>query len=243
MLLRSFILFQFSLLSSCAYLNTTLSTLAASKCNGADEVGLTLDYKYWRGDKTDFNKEGVLKGLAAFKRWLKQTPKEESFKYREGDIVGYMWVGSMIQNVGFADNIITMFEKEVKDNGFPSSAYLEYVNGDPFKGLGVAFQTGGKLSSVQRAVKLWSQGKKFETFTGSKQIKHAPVCYLNYNERKPIINDERAGECYYITMKENTNLEKETGVDSESLQGYNPDLDFDYVQLGEDVCYSVGTKP
>jgi hypothetical protein len=57
------------------------------------------DYKWWKGDKTDFNKEGVLKGLSAFKRWLKQTPMEESFKYREGDIVGYMWDGSMVQQL------------------------------------------------------------------------------------------------------------------------------------------------
>lgn len=217
---------------------------AKSKCKDSSEIGMTVYYNYWKGTKTDASKNGVLAGLSKFKSWSAQTPKEESFKYRDGDIVGYMWIGSMLQNTGFGDNVISLFETEVKNNGFPSSGYFEYVDPerDPQKTFGIAFQTGGKLSSVQRAVKLWSQGKKFDTKTDTKSFDHVPVCYLDYPNRKPVINDERAGPCYFVTMEENMDLEKTTGVIAENLHGYNPGLDFNYLQAGQKICYSVGSK-
>lgn len=243
--------FYFLALTLAAHLDwnstdVSLFTLAkAATCSGASELQKDVFFGYWSGTKTDDNKNQALDAVHLYQNWLRSFPDRESFKYQSGNIVGYMWVGSMVQNTGFAENTIKVLEDEINRNGIPNMLYIEYVDGDPMKGFGVALDTGGSqnLGNMQRAVKLWSEGKSFNTKTGYKIYSGKTVCYLSYSDRKPIENDSEAGPCNYVKVKSGELIATTAGVNGESLQGYNPKLDFSSLFVDQPVCKSVGTSP
>lgn len=222
-----------------------LSVMAS--CSGASQLQKDVTFGYWKGTKTDLNKQHALKAINLFKSWLKDGSSDrESFKYSSGSIVGYMWVGAMVQNSGFAaSDAMDVIYDEINNNGIPNMLYIEYVDEDPMKTFGITLNTGGgsKLGDAQRAVKLWSEGKPYNTYTGKKTYNSKSLCYLDYGDRKKILNDKEAGECNYVLVKAGEPVSETAGVNGESLQGYNPDLDFSALQVGQPVCISVGTAP
>lgn len=232
--------------TSAIYTNKTFSLAKATTCNGADQVPLNVFFGYKRGTKTEEHRQKGLQAIRDFKSWLNLQPNRQSFSYRTDIISGYLWAGSMIQNSGFANsNALQVIYDEINKDGIPDTLYIEYVNGDPMKGFGVILTTAGqaRFGEMQKAVKLWSEGKSYNNFEGSKQYKAKTVCYLSYSSRKPIINDGEAGNCDYFLVKSGENPSDTAGVNGESLQGYNPNLDFTKLQPGQPVCKSIGNSP
>ncbi|KAG7663014.1 uncharacterized protein J8A68_003483 [[Candida] subhashii] len=158
-----------------------------------------------------------------------------------------MWVGSMIQNSGFAtSNAMEVIYDEVYNNGIPNSLYIEYVvPGDPTNGFGVVLDTGGtkNYGNMQRAVRLWSEGKPFNTYQGSKNYTGKSYCVLDWADRKTIVNDPGAGTCDYVKLQSGVAITTTAGIDSESIDAYNPSLNFSNLQPGQPVCKSVGILP
>ncbi|KAG7660350.1 uncharacterized protein J8A68_006147, partial [[Candida] subhashii] len=171
-------------------LSTLFSFGLSASCSNSDLVSQNVFFGYWKGTKTTANQKAAITAINYFKTQLKNNPSRESFSYSSGNIVGYMWVGSMIQNSGFANSdAMKVIYDEVNDNGIPNAVYIEYVvAGDPTKGFGVVLDTGGSKNygNMQRAVRLWSQGKPFNTYQGSKTYKGKSLCYLAWGNRKTI---------------------------------------------------------
>lgn len=71
-----------------------------ASCSGADAVSKDIFFGYWSGTKTKQHKSDALTALDSLKRYLKNDPQRESFKVAKGSVIGYMWVGSMVQNSG-----------------------------------------------------------------------------------------------------------------------------------------------
>lgn len=243
--LQSLILFYLLTLASCASTNN-LRPRYTSDCKNSDQVLQDIFFGYWSGTKTESNKNDALGALDSLNSYLSSFSDRESFKVQHGNVIGFMWVGSMVQNSGFVwGDAISILRDEVKNNGIPDMIYIEYVDSDPMKTFGVTLNTGGsdKLKDVQRAVKLWSQGKHYGTNTGSKIYSDKRICYLSYSNRKLLQNDKEAGECYSAKMQSGKSAESVCGVNGVSVAGYNPDLDFSALQVGQPICCSVGNLP
>ncbi|RLV93540.1 hypothetical protein JA1_002248 [Spathaspora sp. JA1] len=227
------------------YTNKTRSSLAASKCSGADEVQRDVFFGYISGAKTEDNKQLALKFIENYKLQLYENPNQSSFRYRTDDgVYAYMWVGSMIQNAGFStSNAFQVIYDEVTKNGIPKQIYIEYVNGDPMQGFGLIIDTTNDFSKVQKAVRAWSMGKKIGGHTGSKNYPGKSMCYLSYANRKPILQDDHAGDCEYFRVISGENVEVTSGINSIVLQGYNPSIDFGVLQVDQPLCKSVGKLP
>lgn len=233
---------------SCSFALSTndLKIRYTSDCQNSDQVVKDIFFGYWRGTKTDSNKNDALGAIDKLNSYLSAFPDRESFKVQQGSVIGYMWVGSMVQNSGFVGgDAISVLLDEVKEYGIPSMIYVEYVDSDPMKTFGIALNTGGsgKLEDVQRAVKLWSQGKQYDTYNGNKIYAKKRICYLSYSNRKPLQNDKEAGDCYSAKIESGKTAEEVCGVNGMSVAGYNPDLDFTALQVGQPVCCSVGSLP
>ncbi|KAG7193607.1 uncharacterized protein KQ657_000679 [Scheffersomyces spartinae] len=83
---------------------------------------------------------------------LATSPNKQSFYCANGDIIAYMWVGSMVQNQGFRENAMQPMTKKVSDNGMP--AQIEYIGDDPMKSFGVVINSGRSSKvDIQKAVK------------------------------------------------------------------------------------------
>ncbi|KAG7664419.1 uncharacterized protein J8A68_002054, partial [[Candida] subhashii] len=179
-----------SLIPFFVILSTLFSLGLATTCTGSTSVSENVFFGYWKGTKTAANQKAAITAINYFKTQLKNNPSRESFSYSSGNIVGYMWVGSMIQNSGFAtSDAMTVIYDEVNNNGIPNSLYIEYVvAGDPTNGFGIVLDTGGTANygNMQRAVRLWSEGKPFNTYQGSKIYKGKSLCYLAWGNRKTI---------------------------------------------------------
>lgn len=218
---------------------------AGASCSGADAVSKDITFGYWSGTKTDQHKTDALTAINSLKSYLTKSPNRESFKVKKGTVIGYMWVGSMVQNSGFSTgDAMSVIYNEVKKNGIPNMLYIEYVDSDPMKTFGIVLNTDtSKLSDVQRATKKWSQGKSYNTKTGSKVYSKKTVCYLSYANKKPIQADSEAGDCYTAAMVSGKSVESVCGVNSESVQGYNPSLNFNALAVGQTICCSIGNAP
>lgn len=239
-------LMKFTIISWIFILTLFSTGKSATTCSNADTVAQDVFFGYWRGTKTSANQQAALAALATFKSQLSANPKQESFSYSNGNIVGYMWVGSMIQNSGFVtSDAMKVIYDEINNNGIPNLVYIEYVNGSPTQGFGVVLDTGGSgnFGNMQRAVRLWSQGKPFNTYQGSKTYKGKTLCYLPWANRKPITNDPKAGTCDYFSLQLGVPADTTAGIDSESLAAYNPSLNFNNLMPGQPICKSVGTLP
>ncbi|MDN6268656.1 MAG: hypothetical protein L0J44_12530, partial [Tetragenococcus koreensis] len=152
-----------------------------SECVDSTEKKVTYTYGYWKGDKIDSNKELVLKGLDVYKKFLDENPNNTTFNYENENIVSYMWIGKNIKNSGYSD-IIGTFKYEVNHNSIPNMGYMEYIEEDnPDKTFGLVFDVGGpsKIDNLKRAVKLWSEGKPYDTNTGSKKYESKTLCFVN----------------------------------------------------------------
>lgn len=218
----------------------------ATKCNGADQVQKDVLFGYISGDKSDAHKTQALAAINLLKNWLNDFPKRQSFKVSNGDVIGYMWVGGMVQNSGFSSgDAMNVIYNEVNTYGIPDLIYIEYVDSDPMKTFGIALNTGGsgKLGEVQKAVRAWSEGKPYNGKTKSKTYSGQTVCYLSYANRKPVQNDGEAGTCDYVRVKSGEAVATTAGVNGESLQGYNPNVNFAALQVGQPICKSVGSLP
>lgn len=159
----------------------TLLTTVLSECVDSTEKKVTYTYGYWKGDKIDSNKELVLKGLDVYKKFLDENPNNTTFNYENENIVSYMWIGKNIKNSGYSD-IIGTFKYEVNHNSIPNMGYMEYIEEDnPDKTFGLVFDVGGpsKIDNLKRAVKLWSEGKPYDTNTGSKKYESKTLCFVN----------------------------------------------------------------
>nr|AVX51682.1 killer toxin subunit alpha/beta-like protein [Komagataella phaffii] len=223
---------------------SVMSTSAG--CSGADEVARNLVYAWWDGPKTDQNKREVLEGIEYYRSAILGNTGITSRKWTNGRVHAFIWIGSMVQTRGIAENILPLIKEDVENSGAPNLVYLEYVDpdGDPMKGFGIAFETtGGGEGSMQRAVREWSKGKSYNTRTGSKTMSQKSMCYLSYANRRRIDNNEQAGNCDYVRMESGMDLTARTGVNGESLEGYNRNLDFTKLQAGQPVCYSIGKRP
>jgi len=214
---------------------------AAASCSNADQVPMDIFFGYDSSDKTTSHKTQAISVLNSLISDLFSSNKE-SYHQSNGDIQGYMWVGSMVQNAGFLQNILPIISNEVSNSGMPKYIYIEYMKGDPMKGFGVMLNSQNNPNEIKKVAKLWSQGKTYGQYTGSKTYSSYTVCYLSYANRKPILNDEFVGDCDYVKMKSGMNLEQETGIDGESLQGYNPTYDFSKLQVDQPICRSIGKK-
>ncbi|RLV89494.1 hypothetical protein JA1_005126 [Spathaspora sp. JA1] len=112
--------------------------------------------------------------------------------------------------------------------------------GDPMQGFGLIIDTTNDFSKVQRAVSSWSMGKKIGGHTESKNYKGKSVCYLSYENRKPILQDVNAGKCEYFRVKSGESVDITSGINGIILQGYNPNIDFGLLQIDQPLCKSVG---
>lgn len=216
-----------------------------SVCNNADEVSRNIFFGYWSAAKTNDHKTDALTAIYNFWVALENSPNKQSFYYSIGDIVAYMWVGSMVQNQGFRENAMQLMTNEVKNNGMPAQIYMEYIGDDPMKSFGVVINSGGssKLGDIQRAVKNWSCNKPYSTYTGSAVWSGKSICYLSYANRKKEENDESVGNCYYNKIKSGINPADDSKVPGEYLKAYNPNLDFSALAVGQPYCYSEGKSP
>lgn len=242
----TYLLFIFSILfnigDSLEYKHRHHLHKRASKCTNSDEVSKNVFFGYRDGPKTDANKNLANKVFNTLKGYVNSYSKE-SFYNSQGNVAGFMWVGSMVQNKGFIDNILPIVYDEVNKFGIPSRLYIEYVDGDPMKGFGVILDTTNNADEVKKAAKLWSQGKSYNSYGGSKNYNGKSVCYLSYSNRKPIVNENGIGQCNFVKVESGKSVVDQTGVNGESLQGYNPGVDFTKLVPGQPICYSIGTAP
>lgn len=211
-------------------------------CNNADQVPMDIFFGFSTADKTDENRNNALNALGSIEGWL-SNPNAESFLATSGNVAAYAWVGSMVQNEGFRNNIFSIMKDEVYNNGMPRTIYIEYANGDPLKGFGVIVNSENNPDIVKNVAKLWSSGKNYNNHDGTKTYNSYTVCYLAYGNRKPVNNDEGIGQCDYIKVESGMVVSDATGVNGESLQGYNPNVDFSKLVVGQPICYSIGSSP
>lgn len=213
-----------------------------SKCTDSSEVSGNVFFGYTEGTKTDAHKTQALNAITTWGNILKQHPTRQSIKINNGDVVGFMWVGSMVQNSGFADNILTILKNEVNTDGIPTELYIEYIGSDPMKSFGAILNTNNDLPRVQKAVKNWSSNQKYNTYKGSKNYGLRSICYLNYGDRKPEANDNEAGDCYTKNVQSGSTIQSQAGIPGEYLKAYNPNLNFNVLQTGQPYCYSEGSS-
>lgn len=211
-------------------------------CNNADQFPMDIFFGFSTADKTDENRNNALNALGSIEGWL-SNPNAESFLATSGNVAAYAWVGSMVQNEGFRNNIFPIMKDEVYNNGMPRTIYIEYANGDPLKGFGVIVNSENNPDIVKNVAKLWSSGKNYNNHDGTKTYNSYTVCYLAYGSRKPVNNDEGIGQCDYIKVESGMVVSDATGVNGESLQGYNPNVDFSKLVVGQPICYSIGSSP
>jgi GH18 family chitinase len=234
-------LFLLSFVQGLEHTHRRGSLVKRAVCYDTDQVPLNIFFGYNRADKTDSNKNMALNIFNVFRGFL-AGEGGESFYNSNGNVYGFMWVGSMVHNRGFKDNILPIMENEVKNYGIPKTLYLEYDGGgDPMKSFGIILDTTSR-DTVVKAAKLWSQGKKLNSYEGSKNYQ-ATACYLSYAYRKPIVNDNFVGTCDYFTLESGKTPADQSGINGESLQGYNPNLDFSKLSAGQPICKTIGNPP
>lgn len=187
--------------------------------------------------KTASRKQLALRILGWYKDWMGQFNTRQSFKAQDGELSAFIWVGSMIQNSGFRDNVINDFINEINTSGMPTEIYYEFIHNNALQSFGIILTTKG-LDRAQTAVKYWSTGSSFNGATNSKSSNRLSICYLDYGKRKPEVNDNEAGQCFYNRLVSNP-----TGNAGEYLSVYNPSLDFRYLQVDQPYCYSEGYLP
>lgn len=175
------------------------------------------------------HKTQVQNALNSYEDWLNMFYDRQAFKFQNQDIVGYMWIG---ENIANAKEVIDILREEINGSGFPDLAYLEYVNGNPADGFGIIFDTKSRLEEVQKAVKLWSEGKILD-YNRSSKIYNKNICYL-FTPRK-FNNDNEAGSCNIYTVDDTLNIQ-----DLEIKKKYNPEIDFTKVVKGQKICSSIG---
>lgn len=74
--------------------------------------------------------------------------QDTSFLYQSGSIVGYLWSGTEVQNLGTVD-ILNQFVSEINSNGIMDTKYIQYTTGDPAASFGLIINTQGDLATVQ----------------------------------------------------------------------------------------------
>ncbi|GEQ66991.1 hypothetical protein JCM33374_g654 [Metschnikowia sp. JCM 33374] len=213
---------------------------AKNKCQNSNKLESTVQVK-WTGSVVPpgNRKQQALTILNWYKDWLNDFPTRQSFKAQNGDMSGFMWVGSMVQNAGISQNVIPDFINEINQNGMPSEMFYEFLHENAMQGFGIIL-TVQIPQRAQMAVQLWSSGRKYTEYLGSKNSKRLAICYLDYGNRKPEVNDNEAGPCMNYTLREGS---KPQGNVGEYLKAFNPGLDFNNLMPGQTYCYSEGMAP
>nr|CAD91890.1 chitin-binding protein [Babjeviella inositovora] len=217
-----------------------LALATTSKCTNADEVALTLNMNNI-GSNNYALPNDVISAAQMFQSWLKGNSNRDSLKYQSGNIVGYLWVGNMVQNSGAADTIVANFIQNVGSDGIKDTKYVQYSTAnDPAKGAGIVINTKGDLALVQKIVRTWSKGQSYDA--GTYNWNNKVLCYLSYANRKLGGNDEEAGDCDYKKVVSGRPIADTCGVTSDALIQYNPGVDFTKLNVGQPICCSEG-KP
>lgn len=197
-------------------------------------------YSGWNSDK----KDEVVSAAKGFKSWAQSSSGDTSRSYINGDVIGMVWLGTMVQNSGAADKFIQQYINSVNNDGIPNTKYVQYCeSGDPAKTVGIIFDTTGGRDTVDNAMKTWSKGQCWNTNTGTVTWNDETLCFLDYSKRKKGNTEPKVGTCDYIKVTSGMNLADATGVTSDAIELYNPNLDFSKLAVNTPVCYSIGNHP
>ncbi|GEQ72726.1 hypothetical protein JCM33374_g6414 [Metschnikowia sp. JCM 33374] len=210
------------------------------ECKNADKIesGIRVAYS-GTANKPEARKHQALTILNWYKEWLNSYSNRQSFKAQDGAMVGFMWVGSMVQNSGFGNNVVTDFIQEINTQGMPEEIYYEFIHQNSMQSFGIILTMKGS-DRAQKAVRLWSAGQSYQEQSGSKSSNKLAICYLAYGSRKPEANDNEAGPCDFSRLSQGSSPSGNVG---EYLKAFNPGSDFSKSMPGQPYCYSEGSSP
>ncbi|GEQ66990.1 hypothetical protein JCM33374_g653 [Metschnikowia sp. JCM 33374] len=184
-------------------------------------------------------KQHALKILDFYKEWSGEYPHRQSFQARYGSLTGFMWVGSMVQNSGFQNNVLPDVIDHIQHNGMPEEIYYEFSHENAMQGFGIILTTRGS-QKAQKAVKSWSAGQSYTEANSTKPSNVVAICYSPHNKRKPESNDVEAGKCNFNRLEAN---KPPAGNVHEYLRAFNPGIDLGGMVTEQPYCYSEGISP
>ena len=204
---------------------------------------VAMTFEVWDSGSTASSTTDVVNAVNDYISTMEDSTYDQttSFLYQSGSIVGYLWAGTEVQNLGTVD-ILNQFVSEINSNGIMDTKFMQYTTGDPAAGFGIIMNTQGDLSTVQDAVKTWSMG---ESYTGGSQtttISDA-LCYYAYASRKTGSDDQSAGPCVYQRVESGVDLGTLCGTTTDAIEIYNPNVNFAALAVGQPICCSEGVPP
>nr|WOF72299.1 chitin-binding protein [Saccharomycopsis crataegensis] len=212
--------------------------------DGASELVVNFEMGYWYSGWNSGSANEVISAAQGFVSWAESASGDTSRSYINGDVIGMVWLGNMVQNSGAATRFIQQYINSVQSDGIPNTKYVQYCEtGDPAKTVGIIFDTTGGRDTVDYAMKTWSKGQCWNTNTGSVEWNDETLCYLSYANRKSGNTEPKVGTCDYIKVTSGMDLESATGVTGDALKLYNPNIDFSNLAVGTPICYSIGNAP
>lgn len=213
--------------------------------DGASELVVNFEMGYWYSGWNSGLENEVISAAQGFADWANNNPQQTSHSYfGSSGVVGFIWLGPMVQNSGAVSKFIDQFINNVQTSGIPNTKYVQYCEtGDPAKTVGIIFDTTNGVNTIDDAVKTWSKGQCWNTNTGTVEWNDETLCYLSYADRKSGNPEASCGTCNYIKVTSGMDLESATGVTGDAIEMYNPNIDFSNLAVGTPVCYSIGNPP
>lgn len=165
----------------------------------------------------------------------------QAFTVSNGDVNGFLWMDARVQNAGFIINVIAAMMSEISDNGMPVYEYIKYIDNDANLSFGVFLNSENSTDQLIEFAQSWNKNKAYGVYVRSNDtFQNVFVCYLNEDERKPIINNFTLADCKSIKYDPSKGLEKQTELPDYYIFGYNNFTTVDQLFVGDDLCISLG---
>ncbi|GEQ66998.1 hypothetical protein JCM33374_g661 [Metschnikowia sp. JCM 33374] len=230
------------LMVGAARTRTTYATANMSTGNECDHLEKSERHIHvgyiGKEDRPHHRKHQASTILRWFQEWLLEFKNRNSFKAEVGEVVGFMWVGSVVENSRFSRNVIAAFITDIETNGMPLQIYYEFITPEISKNYGIILTTKG-LAHAQEFARKWSAGQILRNEDGYRSSSKLSVCYLPYKTRKWASNDDEAGKCDTRIIKAGEN--PIGNMDDSKV--FNPTLDFSRLLPGQPYCYTLGSPP
>ncbi|CCF56994.1 hypothetical protein KAFR_0B06965 [Kazachstania africana CBS 2517] len=124
-------------------------------------------------------------------------------------------------------------------NGINNYLYFESHTGDPRTTYGLIVVKEEYEAYVDEAVKTWSMGKSYDSYTSTQSVGDINICQRLSEEAYTPVNSADFGECISIFYDSSKTIEDQTGLADDLLYVYNNGtVSFND---GDKVCISIGT--